>query len=286
MSKKPQAKNASILDTLEIPSQVLDAIAAADAALAAGPKISDAIAKNAKDMEIAQAEFEQAADAQANAEASLCLIDDVAEARRVDEEAVAAGMVAEEKRRTLERLQRVGNALKEKATTIDLDVRQARDFLMAETTALSVEATRAITQEIAEATQPLLAVLRKAHALQRTLPNRDLGLALVEMRVASPQDFQAPLVDGDRMIFDGAAKSLATTWRDDPAALAIFDALKAIQEAHQRLGKHQPYQTSQKATGSGYTIHGHGITSKKAEPIQSRLPGVGQELNVGGNLAA
>lgn len=290
-SKTPKATNASILDTLTIPAKVLEAIAAADAALAAGPKIAEAIAKNIEAMEAAKSEFEQAADAQANAEASLCLIDDAAEAMRVDEAAVAAGMVAEEKRRTLDRLQRVGGALKEKATTVDLDVRLARDFLMAETTALSVEATRAITQEIAEATQPLLAALRKAHALQRTLPHRDLGLALAEMRIAHPLDFQTPFLDGDRLILDGVAQSLATTWRDDPAACAIYEAMKAIPEANQRLGRHVPYSTTQKATATGWNVSGGNGITKKVEPIQGRrTEGKGQELNIGavlgGDLAA
>ncbi|GBL44423.1 hypothetical protein SFMTTN_0219 [Sulfuriferula multivorans] len=291
MSKKPQATNASILDTLAIPSQVMDAIVAADAALAAGPKISDAIAKNAKDMETAKAEFEQAADAQAHAEAAMCLIDDVAEAKRMEDAAVAAGVLAEEKHRTLDRLQRVGNALKEKSSTVDLEVRQAREWLISETAALRENAVRAIAQEIADAAQPLLAVLAKAHALMRTLPHRDLGMALAEVRIPNVLDFQTPFVDGDRLIFDGVAKSLATTWRDDPAALAIFEALKPIAEANQRLGKHQPYQTSQKATGSGYITHGAGISSKKVASIQAHRPqGAGQELNMeavfGGDLAA
>lgn len=289
-SKNPQATNASILDTLTIPARVLEAIAAADTALAAGPKISEAIAKNIEAMESAKAQFEQAADAQAHAEASLCLVDDPAEAQRIDDEAVAAGVLAEEKRRALERLQRVGNALKEKATTIDLDIRIAREWLQSETAAMRDEAVRAITQEIADAVQPLLAILRKAHALQRTLPHRDLGLALAEMRLASPLGFQTPFLDGDRFILEGVAQSLATTWRDDPAACAIHEALKAIPEASQRLGKHVPYQTTLKPTSTGYTTYGKGI-SKKVEPIQSRQPqGEGQEINLGavlgGDLAA
>jgi len=289
MSKK-QATNASILDTLTIPAQVLEAIAAADAALAAGPKISDAIAKVAEEIENAKAEFEQAADAQAHAEASLCLVDDPAEAKRVDDEAIAAGVLAEEKRRTLDRLQRVGGALKEKATTIDLDVRLAREWLISETGAIRDEAVRAIAEEIAEASKPLLAVLAKAYALMRTLPHRDLGMALAEVRIPNPLDFQTPFVDGDRLIFDGATQLLSTTWRDDPAALAIFEALKAIPEAQQRLGRHVAYQTTLKPTGTGYTTHGSGIT-KRAEQIQAhRSQNAGQELNLGavlgGDLAA
>ena len=281
--KKPQEKNASILDTLTITAQVLGAIAAADAALAAGPKISDAIAKNAAAIETTKAEFEQAANAQAHAEASLCLVDDAAEAKRVDDEAVAAGVLAEEKRRTLDRLQRVGGALKDKATTIDIDVRQAKDFLMAETGVLRDEAVRAIALEIAEATKPLLAVLAKAHALMRTLPHRDLGLALAEVLIPNPLGFQVPFVNGDRLIFDGVTQSLATTWSDDPAACAIHEALKAIPEANQRLGRHVPYQTTLKSTATGYTTHGNGITIKKVEPLH-RPQGKGQELNLGAVL--
>lgn len=290
MSKKPQEKNASILDTLTIPSQVLEAIAAADAALAAGPKISEAIAKNIQSIETAKAEFEQAADAQAHAEAMMCLIDDAAEARRVEDEAIAVGVVAEEKRRTLERLQRVGSALKEKASTIDFEVGLAKEWLISETGAMRDEAVRAITQEIADAVQPLLAVLAKGYALMRVLPHRDLGMALSEVRIPNPLDFQAPFLEGDRLILDGAAQSLATTWRDDPVALAIYEKLKAIPAANQRLGRHTPYQTTLKATGTGYTTHGNGIT-KKVEPIRpNRTQGEGQELNIGavlgGDLAA
>lgn len=284
MSKKPATNASSILDAMTLPAQVLEAIAAADAALAAGPKISEAIAKNAQAIETAKAEFEQAADAQAHAEASLCLVDDPAEAKRIDDDALAAGVLAEENRRTLERLQRVGNALKEKATTIDLDVRLAREWLSSETAEIREKAVRAITNEIAAAAQPLLGALRKAYALQQTIPHRELGLALAEMRITSPLDFQAPFLDGDRLILDGVAQSLATTWRDDPAALAIYEALKAIPEANQRLGKHVPYQTTLKPTSTGYTTHGNGIT-KKVEQIQSRQPqGNGQELNMGAVL--
>lgn len=290
MSKKP-ATNPSILDTLTIPSQVLDSIAAADAALAAGPKISEAIAKNATAMEIAKAEFEQAADAQAHAEAMICLIDDAGD-KRVEDEAIAAGVVADEKRRTLDRLQRVGNALKEKATTIDLDVRLAREWLNSETGAMREEAVRAITNEIADAAQPLLAVLAKGYALMRTLPHRELGMALAEVRIPNPLDFQTPFLDGDRLILDGVAKSLAATWRDDLAALAIYEALKAIPEAQQRLGRNTPYSTTQKATGSGWSVSsGNGITKKVEKVEQAHRPQPeGQEINLGavlgGDLAA
>lgn len=262
MSKKP-ANNASILETLAIPAQVLESIAAADAALAAGPKVAKAIADNIEAIETAKAEFERAADAQAHTEASLCLVDGPAESKRIDDEAVAAGVLAEEKRRTLERLQRVGNALKEKASTIDLEVKLAQGWLSSETGVMRDEAVCAITHEIAEASKPLLAVLAKGYALMRVLPHRDLGIALSEARIPNPLDFQAPFLEGDRLILDGAAQSLATTWRDDPVALAIYEKLKAIPEANQRLGRHVPYSTTQKATGRGWSVSsGNGITKK------------------------
>ena len=246
-------KTRSALQTITVPSEVSEALAAATAALAARPKIAEAIARNANDITAARAEFEAAADALAKAEAVMALAEDETAAKKLEREAINSGEVAEEKRQRLDRLERIGKALKAKALESDLDVSQARDALRDAASSLTSDLVRSISAEIAEAAEPLLAVLLRAHALQNTLPHSELGRALNEMRVSNPASWPHPFIDSNRTFFAGKLENLSQAWQNDPAAKALHDALLPIKDALRRLSRHAE-RPIPAATGHGYEI--------------------------------
>ncbi|HUW37542.1 MAG TPA: hypothetical protein VMV91_09425 [Rhodocyclaceae bacterium] len=255
-------KYKTTLHTLALPTDVIAAMAAAEAALGAGPKIADAITRNIKDIETARAEFEVAADVLAKAEATMALADDEPAAKKLEREAIKFGEVAEEKRQRVGRLERIGKALKAKALESDLDVSQARDALRDAANNLTTDLVQTISAEIAEAAKPLLAVLLRAHALNNTLPDRELGRALGDVMIPNPASWQHPFLQTYRMFVDGKVEDQLQTWRNDPAAKALHDALLPVKNAMLQLSKHaeRPIPPA--------TDHGYEIRTGPALPVQ------------------
>ncbi len=246
-------KTRSELQAATMPLDASAALNVANAALAASPKIAEAIARNANDITAARAEFEVAADVLAKAEAVVALADDEVSSKKLEREAIKCGEVAEEKRQRLDRLDRIGKALKAKALENDLDVSQARDALRAAAGNFTSDLVQTISAEIAEAAEPLLAVLFRAHALQNTIPHSELGRALSEMRVSNPASWAHPFIDNNRTFFAGKLENLSQAWQNDPAAKALQDALLPIRDTLRSLAKHAE-RPIPAATGHGYEI--------------------------------
>lgn len=270
-----------------LPVEILNAITYAEKAMLLAKRTAEACNNNSARVEKAQKEHDVAAEALAKAEVDAELYLDENERSKLEKEVTKLTECLSEKQRNIDRIKRVAEALHIKRTEIDTDVRIARENFEAAIEFEHRKQVTKITEEIKESITgisgtPLLAVLRRAYALQSSLPSRELGLALSQMVVSNPVDFRNHLVEGDRTILDGRMVSL-TNWHDDESACEIHQRFLPVLQARQLLGRHQSYIMNQKSTSSGYTTGGnlkaYSDTMRSGNPSESQ-PHAESRLNL------
>jgi hypothetical protein len=250
------SKKTSILNSSTIPPEILAAIAAGDAALAAGPRTGEAMKNTAAQIVESRAELLAAQTVLDDADvfATTCNEADLPQANKA---VIEAAKCHDEKLLAVNRAERRATLLKEKAKTIDFEVAQASVVFESEVSLVASVARDEIAAELGESLTLFIAALSRAYAVQCVLPNRDLMLMLAEIVIGNPAGWQTPFIQGSAVAIGEKSVNLATIWRDNPDALKIFENYKVISDARQRLGRHTQFRETQPASGRGYTIDGN-----------------------------
>ena len=270
-----------------LPADISAAITAATNATLLAKKTVEAYNNSSATLATAQKEHDAAAEALAAAEVEAVLCIDKNQQSKLDKTVTRLTDELSEKQRNLDRSKRVAEALRIKATEIDVENRIARENFDA---ALEVERcvqADLIVADLKNSLTPLLAVLRRAYALQSCLPSRNLLFGLSEIIIPNPDKYQCEFIKGDRVLIGDCLETLLVSWRDDPEAMAIFERFRPVQEARTQLGRHKSFITSQKATSTGYTIGCNPEAYSRSTPAATPAKAVSmpQELNLGKVLA-
>lgn len=243
-------------------AEALAAIAKLQQALDMRQRIDKAISET--QVATALAEYDEAMRDQAEAEAGLVLIETREQAADAEKIVAAATRKVEKKLQALEREKRLLEALYLKAKQADEEIQAARGALTAEASVLSENVRADFAERLTVLVGGLVELLKQAYAAQSVLHSQSLARVLGEFKIPDPQDASGmyALLDGGTARVGNAHVPLAGAWRDDPASVAVAEALAPLSEARAKGEAHKsfvhPDQRPKPYTIRGYTTQGVG----------------------------
>ena len=232
-STKP-AVNASFAPTPD----VLEASAALVTALEARGRVDAAITKNAAER---HASNETRAHAEADVERielALALAEDGAKITELEHAAGVARIAAQAAATAVDRADRLQGALHSRAPLADAEITTAQATFQAALGGFGRITTLAFAAEVHAATQPLIAVLLRGHALAAAIGSLSPQAGvLADILVPSPAPSEPPIITGAHI--DGA--DLAVAWRSDPSASALAEIMAPLTDLRRRVAGHRAF---------------------------------------------
>lgn len=267
MTSTKKIATAKIAD-YELPPSLVAKIHEANALLAQRAAIASKVETSIEDAKAAEGPYNDALDAQAQADAHLAL--SITEAEHVANERAAeeAAALVSEKHLAVQRRQRTTEALCRMAAEVDGRIEEARAMIEVERGIFASEATERYRVDLNEALKPLIAVLMRGKALNARLRGTGIVRFLSEIVVPDPLDAAgfAPLIDYRSAQLDGQRIDLETEWQRDPTSLAISDGMQALTDASSKLSAHKPFVHPDRRPAP-YVIKG-GVDGQRAVPAE------------------
>ncbi len=272
-----------------LPPEILEALAETQNQMAESAKTREAAHSNVSVVAAAKQALDGIAAQLVEAEMKQAVCCDEKSLPQLEAEIERLITSQTEKQLAYDRAVRLGKALKIRASELDNDNRLAREKLDAIVSGEAQIQADKIYAEMQDALRPLVAVLKKAFALNAAGVNaRALTQAICDINIPDPKHYGQSLVWSGRAALHGEHETLSDSWREDEEAMALFDQYKAIGEAKGQLGKYVPRLQTLKATSAGYTIEGlnGGIKTPSQPTPQTSAQSQPQELNLGPALTA
>jgi hypothetical protein len=226
-----------------IPIEMRRAMDAVAATLDARRSVDEVIARNGADRLAAAAEHEAAAEALAELDIALALETDTAQAQALGTKTEAARKALYDAGLNMQRVDRLGLALIQKAKELDERLRHDRIAYQIEVAAYGQALLINVTAELRIAAQPLIAALAKGHAVAAGLGVLRSIRALEEVSLASPAHNEPPILQGSKFSNErGEMIDLAEAWTEIPEAAEIYEAMRPYTDLRRRLAGHHDYR--------------------------------------------
>ena len=220
-----------------IPADLQEASAALVTALDARSRVDTAVARNSAERQASNG-LRTAAEAEVDRlelALALALAIEGAETTSMEHAADSARTAAQDATTALDRATRLQGALYARAPLADAEITTAQATFQAALGGFGRITTLAFAAEVHAATQPLIAVLLRGHALAAAIGSLSPQAGvLADILVPSPAPSEPPIITGAHI--DGA--DLAVAWRSDPSASALAEIMAPLTDLRRRIAGH------------------------------------------------